>query len=775
MNRTAVLSALVTILVAILMGCAARRSPYDDLYASLKEDPKAHDWTTLEGRRIVIDPGHGGEFDGAVGTDSLTEADVNLGVSLYLWGLLKEAGADVYLTRTTNRDFLPEGSTELRDDLEGRVEKADGYDPEVFISIHHNSNLSLNRDINKVEIYYRSDDPGASLELAQDIRRHLARNLGIEETEIKPGNYFVLRRSKAGAAVLGEASYLSHPHVEKKLEISDKQKLEAEAYFLGLISYFSRGVPVLERAVPMTDSLNAPGALAFEAHQAGGVPLDPASAKIFIGDREITVPYDPETGILGYSMDPGMQNGEYVIRGSIRSVRGATAMSRPFSLVLDRPAAFILPLPASREAGRMLSLGIKVLDQLGQPVADGVKVTARSSGTGDIFSGCCRRGTFIFKVTENLVPGDFIIAVPGKRDTIHFKLGEEPDLTPVLVIDGVTGKCVPFPQLAIAGRKTLKGDSNGQLLIPLHYRDEPAVVSADGYAPSVNELLETGDNGKQIDKHIIRLQPIFDGILKGRKFAIDPAGGGADHAGLGANELRGSSVNFEIARRLRDMLVRAGASVILTRNGEETISIEERIYRVNRFRPELAIGIHHGSGMEADEPECRILHYPGSKVGTALASELALSLAQLPPCSEVAVDESAGLFLQQTSCPACEIHCGSVREEPTEKVLSNPRYILIAAERIFTAALRYQGGDALKCVSRIIEVQHNGLPVYGTAVCIDQAITMTTDKNGQALFTCLIPGRHMVTYETPKREQVGFYMIEITADDSGKLILKTEK
>jgi len=57
--------------------------------------------TALAGRRIAIDPGHGGFFRGALGVKGLTEAEVNLGVSLHLRGLLEAHGASVFMTRTT--------------------------------------------------------------------------------------------------------------------------------------------------------------------------------------------------------------------------------------------------------------------------------------------------------------------------------------------------------------------------------------------------------------------------------------------------------------------------------------------------------------------------------------------------------------------------------------------------------------------------------------------------------------------------------------------------
>ena len=44
-------------------------------------------------------------------------------------------------------------------------------------------------------------------------------------------------------AVLGEPAMISHPVIEGRLSLAASQRLEAEAYFLGLLDYFSQGAP----------------------------------------------------------------------------------------------------------------------------------------------------------------------------------------------------------------------------------------------------------------------------------------------------------------------------------------------------------------------------------------------------------------------------------------------------------------------------------------------------------------------------------------------------
>ena len=55
----------------------------------------------------------------------------------------------------------------------------------------------------------RAGDP-ASLDLAYAVHRHLMRNLGIDDGEVRQGNYLVLRESTA-PAVLGARGSSTHP------------------------------------------------------------------------------------------------------------------------------------------------------------------------------------------------------------------------------------------------------------------------------------------------------------------------------------------------------------------------------------------------------------------------------------------------------------------------------------------------------------------------------------------------------------------------------------
>ncbi|MBN2288447.1 MAG: N-acetylmuramoyl-L-alanine amidase, partial [Candidatus Glassbacteria bacterium] len=196
------------------------------------------DFSVLRDKTIVLDPGHGGRYSGAVGQAGLTEKEVNLAVAQILRDLLVSYGARVIMTRDQDTDLLPGGAeAQVRADLQARVECADSAEDAVFfLSIHHNSLGVPDKSYNATETYYKMGDTGPSLDLARYLHRQLTRAVGLPKQAIRPGNYYVLRNNRH-PAVLGEASYLGHPGTEKKLAGRSARLLESYAYLLGIVNY----------------------------------------------------------------------------------------------------------------------------------------------------------------------------------------------------------------------------------------------------------------------------------------------------------------------------------------------------------------------------------------------------------------------------------------------------------------------------------------------------------------------------------------------------------
>ncbi len=117
---------------------------------------------------VVLDPGHGGTQIGTAhvypdGT-VLVEKDLNLKVAMKTAELLRQAGRQVMLTRTTDsqvnnppRDVTGDGKMTLDDDLQARVDIANNSGASLLLSIHFNG--SSRPELNGAEAYYNAMRP----------------------------------------------------------------------------------------------------------------------------------------------------------------------------------------------------------------------------------------------------------------------------------------------------------------------------------------------------------------------------------------------------------------------------------------------------------------------------------------------------------------------------------------------------------------------------------------------------------------------------------------
>ncbi|MFQ6617765.1 MAG: N-acetylmuramoyl-L-alanine amidase [Fidelibacterota bacterium] len=97
--------------------------------------------------------------------------------------------------------------------------------------------------------------------------------------------------------------------------------------------------------------------------------------------------------------------------------------------------------------------------------------------------------------------------------------------------------------------------------------------------------------------------PPYARYLYGYKVCLDPGHGGLSHLPgykRGPSGLREAEVNLSVAFFLKDFLERAGAKVILTRDGDYFVSLKERSEIANRNGVDFFISIHHNASNRED-------------------------------------------------------------------------------------------------------------------------------------------------------------------------------
>jgi N-acetylmuramoyl-L-alanine amidase len=111
---------------------------------------------------VVIDAGHGGQFIGASGGNGLLEKNLNLSIAKKINDLSGAYNIKVIMTRT--EDKLVGNATNLKADLENRVQITNMAKADAFISIHVNLAETKVTDSSGFQAYIsnRRSDPGSA-------------------------------------------------------------------------------------------------------------------------------------------------------------------------------------------------------------------------------------------------------------------------------------------------------------------------------------------------------------------------------------------------------------------------------------------------------------------------------------------------------------------------------------------------------------------------------------------------------------------------------------
>jgi N-acetylmuramoyl-L-alanine amidase len=182
----------------------------------------------IYGKKIFVDPGHGGTDGGAAGVVAGPglEKLVNLQLSLQLQRVLIDAGAVVFMSRTTDATV----------DLQERTQMVNAARPDVVLSIHHNSTARREGTARGTETYYFTPQ---SKTLAERIHAAFIAGTGIPDRKVRQENFFIIRETSAPSILL-EVGFLDNRTDEALARDPDFQKKAALAIRQGLFDYFTQ-------------------------------------------------------------------------------------------------------------------------------------------------------------------------------------------------------------------------------------------------------------------------------------------------------------------------------------------------------------------------------------------------------------------------------------------------------------------------------------------------------------------------------------------------------
>ena len=180
--------------------------------------PKAH---ASVGRKVVIDPGHGGYDHGAM-YGNHDEKDLTLSIARKIKQYLEDAGISAYMTRTEDR-FIS---------LAERVEISNNIDPAVFVSVHANA-LITNPSMQGLQTYYYA---APSYNFASTVHKQLLDDVKMPDQRVRKAAFWVCRYTQVPSILL-ELGFMTNVEERKKLASDNYQTELAKSVSRGIIKY----------------------------------------------------------------------------------------------------------------------------------------------------------------------------------------------------------------------------------------------------------------------------------------------------------------------------------------------------------------------------------------------------------------------------------------------------------------------------------------------------------------------------------------------------------
>lgn len=170
---------------------------------------------------------------------------------------------------------------------------------------------------------------------------------------------------------------------------------------------------------------------------------------------------------------------------------------------------------------------------------------------------------------------------------------------------------------------------------------------------------------------------------------VDPGHGGKDPGAIGIGGVYEKNVIFPISQQVAQLLEQQGVKVIMTRDSDFFVELQDRAQIANRSGADLFVSIHANS-MGMSRPDINgleVYYYSGSSLG--LAKAIQRNIVQRVDVRDRGVRQARFYVLRKTSMPAVLVETGYLTGREDAPKLSNSDYRRQMAEAIAFGILEY--------------------------------------------------------------------------------------
>lgn len=149
-----------------------------------------------------------------------------------------------------------------------------------------------------------------------------------------------------------------------------------------------------------------------------------------------------------------------------------------------------------------------------------------------------------------------------------------------------------------------------------------------------------------------------------RFVVIDPGHGGGDHGAI-RGDINEKDITLDVSKRVRDLLEKKGYEVFMTREIDETLSLQERVEISENLVPDMFVSIHVNSS-NSDAPNGLETHYYKDN-SLILAKTVHASMLNHVQANNRGLFKSKFYVINHTTAPAILLEIGFM-SNPIERV-----------------------------------------------------------------------------------------------------------
>ena len=177
------------------------------------------------------------------------------------------------------------------------------------------------------------------------------------------------------------------------------------------------------------------------------------------------------------------------------------------------------------------------------------------------------------------------------------------------------------------------------------------------------------------------------GSLKHKIVILDPGHGGYDPGGIGIQNTYEKHYTLDISKRLKKLLEKEGAYVVLTRERDHYLSLQKRAIKANRNRGDIFLSIHLNSHSSHKAHGMESYYYKAKD--KRLASHLQKQLNKDLNFKNNGIKRARFFVLRHTKMPSALVEPGFLSNKANYKHLKKPSYRQKIAQSLFQGIKNY--------------------------------------------------------------------------------------